>query len=119
MKVNLTAMNEGQSPCAAVGALPLEPQPSEKLGIALQTLHMRPLNGLRHSPEGDTCGWYIWGGTCLGTEDDFFQPLHVEHVHTRCPEVVGYLALPPGWRFLVAEDYADVWFDAALLTPSK
>jgi hypothetical protein len=26
-----------------------------------------------------------------------------------------YLALPPGWRFLIATNHEDVWFDAALL----
>jgi hypothetical protein len=26
-----------------------------------------------------------------------------------------YLALPPGWRFLIAPDYEDVWFDESLL----
>ncbi|WP_459213513.1 immunity protein Imm33 domain-containing protein [Paraburkholderia caribensis] len=27
-----------------------------------------------------------------------------------------YLGLPPGWRFLIAEGYEDVWEDAKLLT---
>jgi hypothetical protein len=30
------------------------------------------------------------------------------------PEVVPFLALPPGWRFLLDENY-DVWFDVTLL----
>ena len=25
------------------------------------------------------------------------------------------LALPPGWRFLLAPDYEDVWYDPSLL----
>ncbi len=45
----------------------------------------------------------------------FFVPLHVEHLGEWCPEAVPYLALPPGWRFLLAPDYEDVWFDATLL----
>ncbi|WP_438268855.1 immunity protein Imm33 domain-containing protein [Paraburkholderia youngii] len=28
---------------------------------------------------------------------------------------VRYLALPPGWRVLLAPDYEDVWFDGELL----
>ncbi len=27
------------------------------------------------------------------------------------PEVLPYLALPPGWRFLIADGYEDGWFD--------
>jgi hypothetical protein len=74
-----------------------------------------PLNGLRHSPEGDTTGWYLWSGEYLDTDPDFFQPMHVEHLLSRCPEILPYLALPPGYRFLVAPDYEDVWEDPSLL----
>ena len=74
-----------------------------------------PLNGLRHPPEGDTCGWYLWAGEEMSTAADYFHPLHAFHLVERCPEVIRYLGLPPGWRFLVAGDYEDVWFDEKLL----
>jgi hypothetical protein len=45
----------------------------------------------------------------------FFLPLHVTHLESRCPEIIKYLGLAPGWRFLVAPDYEDVWYDKALL----
>ncbi|MFN2545153.1 MAG: hypothetical protein ABR600_11395 [Actinomycetota bacterium] len=76
-----------------------------------------PLNGLRHPPEGDTTGWYIWAGEELSEAPDFFEPLHVGHLAERCPAVLPYLALPPGWRFLLAPDFEDVWQDPTLLTP--
>jgi hypothetical protein len=74
-----------------------------------------PLNGLRHPPEGDTCGWYSWSGEEMSPADDYFQPLHVFHLIERCPEVIPYLGLAAGWRFLIANNYEDVWFDSALL----
>jgi hypothetical protein len=74
-----------------------------------------PLNGLRHPQEQGTCGWYLWAGEEMFEAEDFFKPMHVYHLVERCPEVVSYLALPAGWRFLVAGDYEDVWFDAKLL----
>jgi hypothetical protein len=74
----------------------------------------RPIHGLRHPPEGDTTGWYIWTGDYSET-DDFFEPLHVAHLRQSRPEVMPYLALPPGWRFLIADDHEDVWYDEALL----
>ena len=46
---------------------------------------------------------------------DFFQPLHVEHLFERYPRLLPYLALPPGWRFLLADGYEDVWQDDSLL----
>jgi hypothetical protein len=74
----------------------------------------RPINGLRHPQEGDTTGWYIWGGQ-YSNDPDFFIPLHVEHLQEWCPMVLKYLGLPPGWRFLITENYEDVWKDESLL----
>jgi hypothetical protein len=50
---------------------------------------------------------------------DFFQPLHVCHLHEWCPSVLPYLALPPGWRFQIAPGHEDVWFDQELLSHPK
>ncbi|MBK6464595.1 MAG: hypothetical protein IPF92_26865 [Myxococcales bacterium] len=92
----------------APGALKVGISPNVRSGVV-------PLNGLRHRPEGDTTGWYIWAGETLGTDPEFFVPLHVEHLDVWCPQAIRFLGLPPGWRFLIADDYEDVWEDAALL----
>jgi hypothetical protein len=76
----------------------------------------QPLNGLRHPPQGDTTGWYIWAGTEFSKDPTFFAPLHVKHLEEWNSEIIKFLGLPPGWRFLKAGDYEDVWFDASLLT---
>jgi hypothetical protein len=87
-----------------------------KVGIAVNVAEgARPINGLRHPPQGDTSGWYIWGGEQLSSSPDFFMPLHAKHVLEWCPEIVKYLGLPPGWRFLFAKDYEDIWYDPTLL----
>ena len=75
-----------------------------------------PLNGLRHRPEGDTAGWYIWAGEVLSGDPGFFQPVHVSHLGEWCPPVLPYLGLPPGWRFQIAPGHEDVWFDASLIS---
>lgn len=93
------------------------PLPGEKVGIARNVLDgLIPLNGLRHPVAGDVCGWYIWAGEELSEADDFFVPLHVAHLTEWCPSAIPYLALAPGWRFLLAPGYEDVWFDESLLT---
>jgi len=74
-----------------------------------------PINGLRHPVQGDTTGWYIWAGEEFSTEDDFFVPMHVKHIKELCPVILKYLALPPGWRFLLGDNYEDVWQDVSLL----
>ncbi|WP_444861214.1 immunity protein Imm33 domain-containing protein [Arthrobacter woluwensis] len=98
------------------GTLCMPPDGSLKVGIAKNVLQgLVPLNALRHPPQGDTSGWYIWAGEELSEESDFFAPLHLAHLHEWCPEILPYLALPPGWRILLAPGYEDVWFDDTLL----
>lgn len=93
------------------------PSPSDlKIGIATNVRDgIVPINGFRHPPQGDTTGWYIYAGEELSDDPDFFKPLHVEHLDDWCPQLKKYLGLSPGWRFLIAGDYEDVWFDESLL----
>jgi hypothetical protein len=110
---------EQEKVCTRLG-VPIYPSlPHLKIGIALSTLNDRPpLNGLRHNPEGDTSGWYVWAGE-YSSEDNFFDPLHIMHLSTICPEIIPYLGLPPGWRFLIAPDHEDVWVDSSLLASTR
>ena len=101
--------------CERFGADCHPSQPDLKLGVALATLGQRPINGLRHSPEGDSTGWYVWGGDEPSSADDFFLPVHIHHLNEILPSIIPYLGLPAGWRFQVAPGHEDVWFDATLL----
>jgi len=87
---------------------------SDKLGIAIETIGQFPINGLRKIAENGTCGWYIWCGE-WSDNPEFFKPLHVSHIHKYLPEIENYLALPQGYRFLVADGYEDVWQDSELI----
>lgn len=87
-----------------------------KVGISRNVREgLRPLNGLRLKPEGETSGWYIWAGEQFSESPDFFVSLHVSHLLDWAPLAMPYLGLPPGWRFLVTEGYEDVWADPSLL----
>lgn len=88
-----------------------------KVGISLNVKeNLQPINGLRHPLEGDTSGWYIWAGEQFSEDPNFFVPLHIEHLPDWCPQVIKYLGLAPGWRFLIAPGYEDVWEDKNLLS---
>ena len=89
--------------------------PDSKLGFAMETQDLIPINGLRHPPQGESNGWYIWGGEEFSTDQDFFTPLHTHHLIRHCPQALKFLGLPPGYRFIVAENYVDVWFDSSVL----
>lgn len=87
-----------------------------KVGIARNVKEgLQPINGLRLLPEGDTSGWYIWAGEELSDDLDFFVPLHIEHLSDWNLDIIKYLGLPPGWRFLIAPNYEDVWNDQSML----
>ena len=103
---------EQAATCARLQAEPLPPERRSKTGLAIRTKDAGwPLTGIRHLPTGDTNGWYIWWGEHRSDDPDFFDALHVEHLPDWCPEALPYLALPPGWAFVIAPGYEDVWFD--------
>lgn len=109
---------EQKAICEKYGTEFSPPKLQNKLGISLNVRNgVTPLNGMRHAPKDGTSGWYIWAGEEFSEATDFFQPLHHSHVDNWCPEISRYLALPAGWRFLVAGDYEDIWFDESLLIP--
>ena len=112
----MTQTSDQRRICTAYGETWNPPLPDTKIGIAKNVLEgLVPINGLRHPPSEETSGWYIWAGATLSSADDFFSPLHVSHLGDWCPQAVPYLALPPGWRFLLAHGNEDVWFDPDLL----
>jgi hypothetical protein len=103
--------------CTRHGALWYESPGHLKLGVArnLKSTTL-PIHGLRHPPSGTTTGWFVWAGEGDPLPDrDFFVPLHVEHLQSWRPEVMRFLGLPPGWRFLTDGTHDDVWEDARLL----
>ncbi len=93
------------------------PKSSDKLGISLNVRDgVIPINGMRNIEENGTSGWYIWAGEEFSHSPNFFQPLHHEHLVEWCPDIIRFMALPPGWRFLIADGYEDVWFDESLIS---
>jgi len=94
----------------------VESSPDSKILVARNARPgIWPLNGLRHLPESGTSGWYVWAGEALSLDPDFFEPHRVGQVSELLPPVLPYLALPPGWRFVLAENHEDVWYDPELL----
>ena len=95
---------------------PRRPQPDEMLGLALETLRMTPLNGLRHPPADGGSGWYIWGGENYSQSADFFSPIPVKHLNDYVSNILPFLDLPPGYRFLIDKHGKQkAWFDGSLL----
>jgi len=107
--------SEQRNVCRTHGARFVAASLDLKVGVALDTMDKSPTNGLRHPAQGDTTGWYLWGGDEFSADPDFFQPLHTRHLVERYPRIATVLGLPPGYRFLMAENHLDIWFDPKLL----
>lgn len=117
--MNFTVTRLQEALCAKYGAPYMPLDFNLKVGAANNLgSGAWPLHGLRHPAEGDTTGWYLWAGDELSQADDFFAPMCARHLEDVCPQVLPYLGLPPGWRFLIADGYEDVWFDESLLRPT-
>jgi hypothetical protein len=102
--------------CTKYGAQSVPCDPNLKVGISRNfDRKIFPINGLRHKPVADTTGWYIWSGEQFLEDSNFFVPLHAFHLNDQCGEIVKYLGLAPGWRFLFSPAQEDVWFDEKLL----
>lgn len=73
-----------------------------------------PINGLRHPSENGTTGWFIWSGE-YSSADVFFKPMCAEHLLQKRPQIIKYLGLDVGFRFLADKNgHEDVWFDEAI-----
>jgi hypothetical protein len=101
--------------CRERGAAFVAADSDSILGLAKSTEGLLPVNGLRHSLTAGTSGWYIWFGEDFSMASDFFAPVHVRHVYSDHPELASLLGLPPGFRFLLAGEHLDIWFDPSLL----
>jgi hypothetical protein len=87
-----------------------------KVGVSVNLFSGEmPVNGCRVVASETTCGWYLWAGETFSEAADWFEPIHAHHLLQKLPEVIPYLGLPTGWRFLLAPGYEDVWYDTELL----
>jgi hypothetical protein len=86
------------------------------LGVAIETIGIQPINGLRHLPAKGTSGWYVWCGKELSKQDDFFKPICLRHVKEKLPQIVKYLKMKPGTRFQIDNNgYEDIWNDPDII----
>ncbi|MDM1486661.1 MULTISPECIES: hypothetical protein [Acinetobacter] len=103
-------IEEQQLLCEEFGSAYVEVSGDDVVAVAVQTLNKDPIVGLRKKAEGDEqVAWYIYGGE-LGEEDANFETMTVRELQDILPDVLPYLALEEGYRFMIdADDYEDVW----------
>ena len=105
---------ENQKEICAAHSSPWRPI-NKKLRVGVSAnLDKDPINGLRHPSEKGTTGWFIWTGD-YSENEDFFQPMCAEHLLQLRPDIIKYLGLDIGYRFLADKNgYEDIWYDEKL-----
>ncbi len=102
--------------CTRFGVTPQAFMRHEKIGIALATINLMPINGMRIPALSGSTGWYVYGGPEQSADADFYKPLCITHLKKYCEIALPYLCLPSGWRFQIdCDGYEDVWYDDDLL----
>ena len=113
-------MSEEQlSICNKYGSAYIESADDEIVGVALDTLDKEPLYGLRVMPTHKATGWYIYGSPS-SDDPNCYQPVCLSHLKERCPRVLKYLSLEPGFKFLIDNaGYEDVWKDPEIVAEAS
>ena len=88
----------------------IEVHGDDVVAVAVQTLNQDPIVGIRKTPETpENVSWYIYGGE-LQDGADFFETMTIKKLQDVIPEVLPYLALNIGYRFMIdGDEYEDVW----------
>ena len=96
--------------CEEFGSAYIEVKGDDVVAVAVHTLTQDPIVGIRKIAETEeNVSWYIYGGE-LPEGEDFFETMTIKKLQDIIPEVLPYLALDIGYRFMIdGDDYEDVW----------
>lgn len=96
--------------CEEFGSAYVELNGEDVVAVAVHSLNQDPIVGLRDAPQTDeNVEWFIYGGE-LGEGEDHFETMNIKKLQEILPEVLPYLALERGYRFMIdGDDYEDVW----------
>ncbi|WP_228714933.1 immunity protein Imm33 domain-containing protein [Acinetobacter pullicarnis] len=100
--------------CEEFDSAYIEVKGDDLVAVALQSIKQEPIVGIRKKPiPGESVAWYIYGGE-LQTKDEDFEIMSIKELQDILPEVLPYLALDHGYRFMIdQDDYEDVWKEEA------
>jgi hypothetical protein len=106
-------IHKQKSVCEKYGSKWVPINKNLRVGVS-ENLTADPIHGLRHPSDKGTTGWFIWTGE-YSEANDFFKPMCAEHLLQIRPEIIKYLGLDIGFRFLADNNgYEDVWYDETL-----
>lgn len=107
---SITVLADQQLECKAHQVAPLFPNFGQYLMISDGVYEGLPVNGVRYMSPSHMTGWWL---TTDEYNDDVksLKNVHFFHVAFTRPDILKYLALPPGFRFYISQGESGAWFD--------
>lgn len=108
--MDMDLITEQKLVCEEYGSAYIAVNEDDVIAVAVDSLHQEPIVGIRNKPEaGEDVTWFIYAGE-HDDREDFFQTVCVKDLQELLPEVLPFLALEHGYRFMIdREEYEDVW----------
>ncbi len=108
----MTLAERQRAICTKWGSPFIEADSHLKCGVAIKTIGLNPIYGVRYAKCKGTTGWYLWCGE-YSDDPAFYDPVCTRHLLDYLPLVLPYLCLAPGYCFIIdANGYEDIWFEA-------
>lgn len=102
--------NEQVTLCKEHNVIPVFPLIGQKVPMSKDIYVGSEVNGVRYNDEGHMTGWYLTSNSYNG-DISTLSVDHLYHLIKTRPEIVKFLALPPGYRFFHDSLGAEVWKD--------
>jgi hypothetical protein len=111
----IKVINEQIEVCKEFNASPIFPIFTQKIVISEGVYEGLTTEAVRYPSPDHMTGW--WLSTELYNGDTkSLNPVHYYHIAFKRPDILKYLALPFGYRFIInQEQEKDVWFDSKVV----
>jgi hypothetical protein len=100
--------------CLKRGVKPLFPTFSQMIVVSKGVIDGQQLDAVRYSSPNHMTGWWLTTSLYDGNINSL-ETIHYYHVAFNRPDIIKWLALPNGFRFL-SGDLNEVWFDKEVLS---
>ncbi len=110
----LEVVSEQEIICKKFHVQPLFPLFNQKIVISVGVYEGLDVEAVRYPSPDHMTGWWLTTELYNGNTDSL-NVVHYYHLAFSRPDIIKYLALPFGYRFIKDKEY-DIWFDDNVLS---
>lgn len=110
----IEVVNEQTLECVKIDRIPVFPTFSQMIVVSKGVFSGEEINAVRYPSPGHMTGWWLTTDLYDGNINSL-ETIHYYHFAFQRPDIIKYLALPPGFRFF-SGNQSEVWFDKDALS---